>query len=393
MDAKRSGSGIRRKAAETRKETQTAPKKNARGSVEKSQKIEEKEKYKGDKAEEGGERHDGVGEYGGGNGGVDGDVDSDVDKGGDLDKRGDKHEDNDGDIDKHEDKHGDENGNNDADKHGNNDRDKDKDEEVKVNRKIEELSQKIKIIGRDKEVKTVLSYVFGSDREELYIYGKPGSGKTHSLKAITEHLDSEDIEIYYTNMLIDTEYFQIGKKKSKNILLVTDEFEGNNRSREQINQKNKLYKKWRKEKRQLEEITIKNIFIGNVKYKEGIHFHPYSRAEIEKILEEKEKQKTAKKGPKEAEEKIERLRRIQEGVERADLRASLQKKIKYAEKNASPAPYGQYHQFVRRKIDEGVVDIGILYKEFIAEMKRKDLPVVARELFKEIYDSYMEGAN
>ncbi|KAI5188685.1 hypothetical protein NECID01_0298 [Nematocida sp. AWRm77] len=241
--------------------------------------------------------------------------------------------------------------------------------------------EKFTVTGRKPEIDTITRFLLESKERALYLYGQPGSGKTHVINKLSEVLAEHGLEIYYTNLLMDTEFFQLGKGLSTSVLLVVDEFEGLKKEKRYIKQKDKLEKLWKKRKREVLPET-KTVFVSNIKCHEGVHFMPYKKAEIHAILSTSLESKP-----------IELFKRVHESTEKADLRAGLSQRISAGMRAPEKAPevIGQYHQFIRRKLDEGITNVNVLYKAFISDMKQKDIPVIPKELFSDILEAYVNG--
>lgn len=244
----------------------------------------------------------------------------------------------------------------------------------------------ILVRAKKAEIEKISAFIADKSEKNLYVYGMPGSGKTYTVRAIGAVLAEKELEVYYSNLQMDKCFKKIGNGCTETVLLIVDEFEGNKKSRIYIKQKDKLAKEIKDQKASTNIVNIvyKAIFISNEKYKEGIHFKPYTKEAVIEIIGSTGRVDDVK----------ERILRIKEGVERADIRVSLQKKIRQVKKdpnNAEDLYNGHYHQFVKRKVSAEEVNVNIWYTEFISEMRKKSIPIISKELFKEIVDIYTEG--
>ncbi|KAI5184418.1 hypothetical protein NEHOM01_0163 [Nematocida homosporus] len=258
-------------------------------------------------------------------------------------------------------------------------------------------------LSRQKDVLEILKFVLDETRTTLYIYGRPGSGKTHTAKAIGEVLVEQGLEVYYSNLVIDPEFEALSSgPKTTTILLIADEFEGKKASRLYIRQKDKLEKKIEKERslsmkssktnktvktvvpKEKSALVFKTIFISNRKSQDGLLFTPYTKEEIKAILDQ-DKSMSA----------IEKIIRLREGVERADIRVSLGRHMVLptnGSKGCDGQVFGHYHQFIQQRVEEGVVCINTLYAEFLTAMKQKGISVIPKELFQDILETYLDGS-
>ncbi|KAI5180319.1 hypothetical protein NEOKW01_0623 [Nematocida sp. AWRm80] len=241
------------------------------------------------------------------------------------------------------------------------------------------LSEKINITGRETETKHILNFIFNSPDKILYIYGRPGTGKSFTLSQIIQALE---IPVYFSNLLIDKQKTQknayCNQKNSqitenKPALLVLDEFEGNTKYKIYYNLISKLKNK---------NANIKSILISNTKHKEGLEFKVYKIETIKKIVSENSFNFNLNK----------LYTQVLEGVEKGDLRVSLNKKITIKQTNVQETEFNNiYHNFIKRTLIENNNDINKVYSLFIAEMIRLNVPVVNKEIFREIAEIYTQG--
>ncbi|OAG31359.1 hypothetical protein NEDG_01837 [Nematocida displodere] len=251
----------------------------------------------------------------------------------------------------------------------------------------ETLRESIKargIVGRDPETDSLVDFLFDQRQSTIYIHGKPGTGKSHLVKELSETLAEEGVEVYHYNLLLDKGFFpESDKAISNKIILVVDEFEGKTKERCYLKQKDALVKKMATT-REPSSLVFKTIFISNVKCREGLHFKPYTKESMKAIICTKATGNTK-----------DMLLRLHEGIEKTDIRATMQSRIEThsqpKDKDGPETPQSQYHQFVQRKVLEGVVDINMLYSEFIREMKKRDIIVIPKELLSDILETYING--
>lgn len=246
---------------------------------------------------------------------------------------------------------------------------------------VVEALEQFRVLGREREVGEIVQFVLDPAKKMLYVYGQPGSGKTHAVKELCGVLAAQQLEVYYSNLLIDPEFCPLGNARATTVLLVVDEFEGPKKDKQYLKQRDALEKHWRRQKRSCLP-ALKTIFISNAKCHEGVHFTPYGKDEIRSILEKTLKVK---------EKPMELLKRVHESTERADLRVGLNPSISIGPGAQNAEVFGQYHRFIKEKLVEGVSNTNVLYKAFIGEMKRRDIPVIPKELFVDILESYLDG--
>ncbi|KAI5171376.1 hypothetical protein NEFER03_0735 [Nematocida sp. LUAm3] len=228
-----------------------------------------------------------------------------------------------------------------------------------------------RVLGREKEAKQIEEFLKNEGKKDLYVYGNPGIGKTYAIKRIAEGFTGA--QAYYSNLLMDDEYTPLIERKSKTIILISDEFEGRIAVKRYMKQKTQLGNLLKKEKR---SVNYKNIFISNKKIKEGIFFKPYSKEEIEKILDKK----LINPSP------VERAIKVKDAVEKADLRVSLTDRL--PKSNLQEGAIGQYHLFIQNFLKEKEDSINGIYTQFLKEMKKKNIPIIPKDMLKELLRHY-----
>ncbi|KAI5135184.1 uncharacterized protein NESG_01011 [Nematocida ausubeli] len=245
--------------------------------------------------------------------------------------------------------------------------------------KIRERICSLSIDGRSEEIKEIAECITESSRHTLYIHGKPGTGKTYVMEKIAQILDEEGVEVYYSNLLIDKAFKKTGRAISATVVLVVDEFEGARRDKLFVRHKEKLERLFRKEERK--KFSFKVVLISNEYNSKGIQFKPYKEEAIKHIVEKKDIS---------SESKVQNFMRLHNGVEKADLRAIMTKRIEPIPANNNEA-LGQYHQFLKKKVQEGNTNINEIYSEFLKKMKEQGASVLPKEMVKEIIEGYMDG--
>lgn len=245
-----------------------------------------------------------------------------------------------------------------------------------IKRRIESLD----IEGRREEIKQITEYIVDSTRHTVYIYGKPGTGKTYVMERIGNLLGEEKVEVYYSNLLIDKSFRKVEKSTdpSKTAILIVDEFEGPKKNKLFIRQKEKLERQFRREERP--KYSFKVFFISNEYNSKGVHFRPYEKDSVKQIVEATNEERS----------EITEILKIDEGVEKKDLRASMTKKIESLGIGKGES-FGQYHKFIKERIDQGKTDVNCIYSEFLQVMKENGIPVMPKEVIQEIIEGYADG--
>ncbi|KAI5183796.1 hypothetical protein NEIRO03_1368 [Nematocida sp. AWRm78] len=248
--------------------------------------------------------------------------------------------------------------------------------------KKEEIRDKIcslEVEGRKEEIIQLANYITESTRHTIYVYGKPGTGKTYVMEKIGQLLDEQGVEVYYSNLLIDKNFRKIGKSLSTTVLLIVDEFEGTKKDKLFIRQQEKLERLFRKEERK--KFSFKVILVSNEYNSKGIQFKPYQENAIKDIVEKKEES---------GESKTDSIIKVHSGVEKADLRAIMSKKIDQITPSSNET-LGKYHQFIKKQVQEGNTNINQIYSEFLKKMKENGVSVVPKEIVREIIEGYLDG--
>ncbi|KAI5191320.1 hypothetical protein NEMIN01_1479 [Nematocida minor] len=235
------------------------------------------------------------------------------------------------------------------------------------------------IEGRAEEIKQIAEYMGDSTRHTIYIHGKPGTGKTYVMEKIGNLLGEENVEVYYSNLLIDKSFIRVESsiEPSITVVLIVDEFEGPKKDKLFIRQKEKLERQFKREERP--KYSFKVVFISNEYNSKGVQFKPYAKDSVQQIVEVRQ----------EAAE-VESILKVNAGVEQKDLRAVMTKKIEPIKTNNGES-IGQYHKFIKEKVAQGEMDVNVIYSEFLQEMKEKGISVMPKEVIQEIIEGYLDG--
>lgn len=267
---------------------------------------------------------------------------------------------------------------------------------------IKQKVGKLLISGRSLEKEQILNALLDARSVSTHVFGRPGTGKTFVAQKVLQVFESEGIEVYTTNILLDTEFTSVFPDNvSDTVILLVDEYENRGDVREYCKRKEKLLQLMRGKGR-TPEPSIKTLFISNSAKKTGIRFRPYNRENLKEILSE-----ITPGLPLE-----DKVLRISMGVEKGDIRAALQPSIGLFSGNSptlpvsssprsnpspkeTPGKKGQlnaYHQFVVERIKDGASSARQIYAEFISEMRQKGLPLISKDHLQCIVDEHMNRA-
>lgn len=234
------------------------------------------------------------------------------------------------------------------------------------------------VVGRGKELQSILAFLT-SPKEELFIYGRPGTGKTYLLRKIAEHL-GRSISVYFLNMVSEQAFSQVGEGREDTTLLIVDEYEGAYRRRFYLKARQELFRGDGPEKRK-----CKTIFLSNRRGK-GLEFRKYARADMEEILRTSLKKEAGTKKEVEhirMEGEVEMQSRISEGYDRGDIRVALSRRAV-----GGSSTDNLYHQLIREITLQGVTDVNRFYSIFVARAREQNMQILPKEEVKTIKEVY-----
>jgi Bacterial protein of unknown function (DUF853) len=240
-----------------------------------------------------------------------------------------------------------------------------------------EALEGVHVAGRGKEIEKICRFLESPKKRggrsicerKLYVYGRPGTGKTHTLKKIAEQVSRAGFSPVYLNVISGESAGS--PEKGRKTFFVVDEYDEGYREEYMAKRREILEKSG--------SMEIRSVFISNRRAVEGIHFRQYTEDELEEIASG-ENFSTAEK-----------IKRIRESMEKGDLRALFapasepQRKVE----GSREREVNHYHKFVKQQLLEGITEMNAIYGGFIEEMRKKGIPVLSRESvssIKEIYE-------